>query len=76
TDEAVFRKNIRQVMQELNAITPAPGVKQVCYPGQNSRNRELLSEKNGIDIVDEIYQYLISSDIYQRSYDNKSPFAS
>ena len=28
------------------------------------------------DIVDEIYQYLISSDIYQRSYDNKSPFAS
>ncbi|AJJ21271.1 MULTISPECIES: ureidoglycolate dehydrogenase [Yersinia] len=76
TDEAVFRKNISQVMQELNAITPAPGVKQVCYPGQNSRNRELLSEKNGIDIVDEIYQYLISSDIYQRSYDNKSPFAS
>lgn len=76
TSESAFRKNISQVMQELNAIKPAPGVSEVLYPGQGSHQREIDSEKNGIDIVDEIYQYLISDDIYQKSYDHKDPFAS
>lgn len=71
-----FRQNISQVMSELNAVKPAPNVKQVLYPGQNSHAKEIASEKEGIEIVDEIYQYLISDDLYQRSYDHKDPFAS
>lgn len=71
-----FRKNITQVMHDLNGITPAPGVKQVMYPGQNSENNERDSEINGIEIVDEIYNYLISDVLYLRSYDHKDPFAS
>lgn len=71
-----FRKNITQVMHDLNGITPAPGVKQVMYPGQNSENNERDSEINGIEIVDEIYNYLISDALYLRSYDHKDPFAS
>lgn len=76
TNESAFRKNISQVMKELNAVKPAPGVSKVLYPGQNSHAREMESEKNGIEIVDDIYQYLISNAIYQRSYDHKDPFAS
>ena len=76
TDETRFRQNISQIMSELNAIKPAPGVKKVLYPGQNSRLCEIESEKNGIEIVDDIYQYLISDDLYQKSYDHKDPFAS
>ena len=60
-------------MKELNAVKPAPGVSKVLYPGQNSHAREMESEKNGIEIVDDIYQYLISNAIYQRSYDHKDP---
>jgi len=71
-----FRKNINQVMSDLNGIKPAPGVSQVMYPGQNSENNERNSEVNGIEIVDEIYDYLISDEIYLRSYDHKDPFAS
>ncbi|PVZ87285.1 ureidoglycolate dehydrogenase [Serratia sp. S1B] len=76
TNVSAFRQHVSQVLKELNAIKPAPGVEKVLYPGQGSHMRELESEKNGIDIVDEIYQYLISDDIYQRSYDHKDPFAS
>ncbi len=76
TDESRFRQNISQVMQELNEVKPAPGVEKVLYPGQDSHLREAESNRNGIEIVDEIYQYLISDDIYQKSYDHKDPFAS
>ncbi|HHR6140869.1 TPA: ureidoglycolate dehydrogenase [Providencia alcalifaciens] len=76
TDPVMFRKHITQVMNELNAVKPAPGFDKVQFPGQNSLAREKQSEVNGIDIVDEIYDYLVSDDIYQKSYDNKSPFAS
>lgn len=75
TQASSFRKNISQVMLELNAISPAPGVEKVLYPGQGSHQREMESEKNGIDIVDDIYQYLISDALYLRSYDHSDPFA-
>ncbi|MGL4859687.1 MAG: ureidoglycolate dehydrogenase [Enterobacteriaceae bacterium] len=76
TDADLFRQHISDTMDELNAIKPAPGVSQVRYPGQSSNSKEELSEKEGIEIVDEIYNYLISDAIYNKSYDNKSPFAS
>lgn len=62
-------------MGELNAIKPAPNVDKVLYPGENSQIEEQRSEKEGIEVVDEIYNYLISDVLYNKSYDNKNPFA-
>lgn len=75
TDATLFREHISQVMGELNAIKPAPDVEKVLYPGENSQIEEQRSEKEGIEIVDEIYNYLISDVLYNQSYDNKNPFA-
>lgn len=75
-DPELFKEHISQTMTELNNIKPATGVEQVMYPGQNSANREKKSEKEGIEIVDDIYEYLISDKVYIKSYDHKNPFAS
>ncbi len=70
-----FKQNITDTMAELNSIKPAPGFKQVSYPGQRSAAREKENEKNGIDIVDAVYDYLISDVIHNNAYDNKNAFA-
>ncbi|NHW59441.1 ureidoglycolate dehydrogenase, partial [Escherichia coli] len=67
TDATLFREHISQVMGELNAIKPAPNVDKVLYPGENSQIEEQRSEKEGIEIVDEIYNYLISDMLYNKS---------
>ena len=71
-----FKKGITQTMKELNNIKPISGVEQVFYPGQDQFLNEKRSREEGIEIVDEIYEYLISDVLYNRSYDNKDPFAS
>lgn len=70
-----FRQKLSQALHDLNAISPAPGFSQVYYPGQNLDNNEKESALNGIDIVDDIYEYLASDSIYNRSYETKNPFA-
>lgn len=69
----LFRKHISQTMQELNAVKPAPGFKQVYYPGQDQDIKQKNADMNGIDIVDDIYQYLISDTLYLKSYETKIP---
>ncbi|HCH9307273.1 ureidoglycolate dehydrogenase [Salmonella enterica] len=71
----LFRKHISQTMQELNSVKPAPGFKQVYYPGQDQDIKQKNADMNGIDIVDDIYQYLISDALYLKSYETKNPFA-
>lgn len=63
-------------MAELKSIKPAVGFEQVLYPGENSQLAAQRSEKEGIEIVDEIYHYLNSDVLFNQSYDNKNPFAS
>ena len=75
TDAAQFMKNITQTMVDLNGIKPAPGFDGVMYPGQRSSGVKAKNEKNGIEIVDDVYNYLISDVIHNNSYDNKDPFA-
>ncbi len=72
----VVRKGISQTMAELNQVKPAEGVERVYYPGENTEIEERESNANGIEIVDDIYNYLISDAIYVNSYDHKDPFAS
>lgn len=75
TDKAMFLRHINQLMADLNAVKPAPGFKSVRYPGQGSLERRLNYEKNGIEIVDDIYDYLVSDVIHHNNYDNKGSFA-
>ena len=75
TDRDAFLANINRLMSDLNAVKPAPGFKQVKYPGQGSLERRLEYDRNGIEIVDDIYEYLISDVVHRNRYDNKGAFA-
>jgi ureidoglycolate dehydrogenase (NAD+) len=75
TSNTLFRQHLSQTLRELNDIPPAPGFNQVYYPGQNLDINEKNSAINGIDIIDDIYDYLTSDTIYKKSYETKSPFA-
>ncbi|MCP0820386.1 ureidoglycolate dehydrogenase, partial [Salmonella enterica subsp. enterica serovar Montevideo] len=44
-------------------------------PGQDQDIKQKNADMNGIDIVDDIYQYLISDALYLKSYETKNPFA-
>ncbi|GGB37538.1 ureidoglycolate dehydrogenase [Virgibacillus dakarensis] len=70
-----FKQNISKTMADLNNIKPAPGFDHVSYPGQRSAEREQKYSEEGIAIVDDIYEYLISDTIHNDQYDNKDPFA-
>lgn len=75
TDKVQFLKNINQMMTDLNAVKPAPGFSSVRYPGQGSDERRKNYEENGIEIVDDIYDYLVSDIVHRNNYDNKGAFA-
>ncbi|MFF2446692.1 ureidoglycolate dehydrogenase [Neobacillus sp. NPDC058068] len=70
-----FKQNISNTMEDLNQIKPATGFSKVLYPGQN--NDVVIAEykEKGIEIVDDIYEYLISDTIHNNQYDHKNPFA-
>ncbi|WP_042356613.1 ureidoglycolate dehydrogenase [Bacillus rubiinfantis] len=75
TDLESFKENIAQTMQDLNNIKPATGFDKVYYPGQRSGIREKKANEEGIDIVDSIYEYLVSDVIHNNAYDHKGAFA-
>ncbi len=70
-----FKHDISETIHEINAMKPAPGFDKVLVPGQSSARRVEAYEKEGIEIVDEIYNYLISDVIHNNRYDNKDSFA-
>ncbi|AMW98967.1 ureidoglycolate dehydrogenase [Rummeliibacillus stabekisii] len=70
-----FQKDISQSMDDLNGIKPAPGFDKVLYPGQNNDVVIADYKENGIEIVDDIYDYLKSDVIHNNQYDHKNPFA-
>lgn len=71
-----FKKSMSQVCRELNEMKPVAGVKQVCYPGQRAEERmEQAYAEGGIEIVDEIVEYLKNKDIHYNRYDHKNRFA-
>jgi len=72
---SAFKQNISQTIDELKQIKPAPGFDEVYYPGENRLRQINEYQKNGIEIVDDIYNYLISDDIHFDRYDGKNKFA-
>jgi ureidoglycolate dehydrogenase (NAD+) len=75
TDLDTFKQHMSQMLDELNAVKPAPGVDKVYYPGERGLQRQAVYEKEGVEIVDDIYRYLISDDIHYNRYDKKNKFA-
>ena len=74
-DKALFLKHMNQLMADINAVKPAPGFDQVRFPGQSSALREKAYEENGIEIVDDIYNYLVSDVLHNNKYDGHDAFA-
>lgn len=75
TGLANFKQSISTTMNDINNLKPAPGFDKVSYPGQRSAQKEEESEENGIEIVDDIYNYLVSDVIHNNNFDHKDPFA-
>lgn len=71
-----FKNNVRKMVDEIHALRPAAGFDEVLVPGESSERRAQDYERNGIPIVKEIYDYLVSDDIHYDRYNGKSAFAS
>lgn len=71
-----FRAHMSEVLDELGAVKPGVGFDKVYYPGERARKRiQATADAGGIEIVDDIYEYLVSDDLYRRSWDHKNRFA-
>lgn len=72
----VFKKSMSQVCDELGQMTPAQGHDKVYYPGERAvLRRDKAYASGGVEIVDNIYEYLKSEDIHFNRYDHKNRFA-
>ncbi|MDR1920580.1 MAG: ureidoglycolate dehydrogenase, partial [Candidatus Adiutrix sp.] len=74
-DPEAFTRNIGRMVRELHESKPALGQDRVIYPGERSAQVEKKYRENGIPIVREIYEYLISDDVFQKTYELGDPFA-
>lgn len=70
-----FYATIEKMVSEIHGMKPAPGFSKVQYPGERSDSVKEKYEKEGIPIVKEIYDYLISDDIHYDRYDHMDAFA-
>lgn len=71
-----FKERMSQVLDELAESKAAEGYDKVYYPGERGLLRKENYEKNGgIEIVDDIYEYLVSEDLHFDRYDHKNRFA-
>ncbi|GAA5112251.1 ureidoglycolate dehydrogenase [Orbus sasakiae] len=70
-----FKHAMSAMLNELKEVKPAKGNAEVYYPGERGKAREAAYLKDGIEIVDDIYNYLVSDDIHYNRYDHKNKFA-
>lgn len=71
-----FLKNMSQVCDELGEMPAVEGYGKVYYPGERAvMRKEKHYAEGGIDLVDELYDYLKSDDIHFNRYDHKNRFA-
>lgn len=69
-----FKQRITCTMNDLNNMKTAPGFEQVFYPGQRSLMKEKTSEKEGIHIDNDVYEYLISDVVHTNKYSEQNSF--
>jgi len=70
-----FLHAIDNMVEEIHTMKPAEGNKKVLYPGERSDGVAADYKKNGIPIVKDIYDYLISDDVHFNRYDHMDAFA-
>lgn len=71
-----FKKSMSTVLDELGEMPAAEGYGKVYYPGERAvLRREKAYAEGGVEIVDNIYEYLKSDDIHFDRYDHKNRFA-
>jgi len=71
-----FKETLVKNLDELNSIPTAKGYDKVYYPGERANiRREEAYATGGVEIVDDIVDYLKSDDIWRKSYDHKNRFA-
>ncbi|MDR3053131.1 MAG: ureidoglycolate dehydrogenase [Coriobacteriales bacterium] len=70
-----FRTSILAMIEDLHKVKPAPGTEQVLFPGERSKSVADAYRRDGIPVVKEIYDYLCSDAIYNKSYELGDPFA-
>lgn len=71
-----FKKAMSASIDELGEMPTAEGYDKVYYPGERAMLRkEKAYATGGVEIVDEIYEYLKSDDIHFDRYDHKNRFA-
>ncbi|MGP4105878.1 ureidoglycolate dehydrogenase [Virgibacillus sp. L01] len=70
-----FLESITKKMSDLHEIKPAKGFDKVLYPGEPNDIQQEAYEKEGIEVVDDIYEYLESDVVHNNNYNHKDPFA-
>ena len=70
-----FENAIDSMVKEIHEMKPAEGFGKICYPGERSDGVYEDYMKNGIPIVKEIYDYLVSGDVHFNRYDHMNAFA-
>ncbi len=70
-----FKKYMSQMCDELGAMTPAEGHDKVYYPGERAVIRRDRHDREGIEVVDELIEYLKGDAVHFDRYDHKNRFA-
>ena len=71
-----FKKSMSQVCDELGEMPAAEGYGKVYYPGERADlRREKMYATGGVDVVDELVEYLRGDAIHFDRYDHKNRFA-
>lgn len=63
-DETQFLTQVSDMVDELHGVKPTKGFDQVYYPGEIQEEVKKQYAERGIPVPQEIYDYLISDDIY------------
>lgn len=72
----VFKKSMSQVCDELGAMPAAEGYGKVYYPGERAvMRRDKAYASGGIEVVDELVDYLKGEAVHFDRYDHKNRFA-
>lgn len=70
-----FKQSLSQELDELAAEPPAEGYGKVYYPGERSAIRKEKADAEGVEIVEEIVEYLKGDTLHFDRYDHKNRFA-
>ena len=72
----IFKQRMSECLDEIGNIRPATGYDKVYYPGERALLRiQKQLDAGGVEIVDDIVDYLKSDDIHFDRYDHKNRFA-